>query len=304
MKTITQELRQQVIYLSRWFTSRKLAATLGIGKSTVNRILKEERRNLPKILFLDVETAPEVAATFSRFDANLTQNHILREGNWLIAASWEFRNTGDNRLYSAIVTPEEAKISNDYNVTWELQRAVNQADIVVAHNAKGFDMKILKARLAANALGPHKAVKVIDTLTIAKSMKFPSNKLDSLAYSLQLGRKTTNSGIPLWIGCINGDKESLKTMKQYNRDDVSLLIEVFDQLQPYNTNTPNFGIYSDDDKVRCTHCGSADVAFTGELVYTNVGQFAEVQCNACGARSKNRQNIASKSKRKKQLGKA
>lgn len=304
-------------------SSRAIAEELGISKTSVNEtynrwsqgILTNDypdgeleyqeignqffRERGPRILFFDLESTPSIVATFGRWKQNIGTESVLREGGYLLSACWKFY--GDENVTRMVLTPEEAKAGDDVRIVCGLFEAFEQADIVVAHNAVKFDVPLFKTRLISNNMPPPKAVKVVDTLQIAKTLRFNSNKLDSLGNYLNVGRKIETTGISLWIRCMNGDKEALESMVTYNEQDVVLLENVYKKLRAFDKRPANAGHYYHDEHSRCPVCGSDEVEETGNVVYTAVSSFAEVVCNDCGHRSRTRQALNSKHDRAKLL---
>jgi hypothetical protein len=62
---------------------------------------------------------------------------------------------------------------------------------------------------------------------------FPSNKLDYVAQKLDVGAKVKHSGFSLWLRCMDGDKKAWKEMKEYQIQDVNLLVDLYDILLPW-----------------------------------------------------------------------
>lgn len=257
-----------------------------------------KHKKKPKILFLDVESTPDVAVTFKRFKANMSQEHILQEGGWLLSIAYAF-NEGE--VISSSLTPSQACANDDSQLVAELWCAIEEADMIVAHNLDRFDMPLFKARCVINGFAPPKRVKQIDTLKLAKQMKFQSNRLDSLGYVLGEGSKIKHSGIDLWVKCMEGDLTSLQAMEEYNRQDVVLLRNVYHRLKAFDNNHPNAALYTEGDEVACRVCGSHDVRATANQIQAGSSLFSEVICNDCGARSRLRQGNTSKDKRKSLL---
>jgi hypothetical protein len=199
--TIQQLLEMKVIGLS----SRVIAKELGISKSSVNDIWNKfkatpmlqydpedvafvKKKNGPKILVFDTETAAATALTFGRFKVNLSQDNILDNGGWILCACWRW--LGEYETHRIYLTPEEVLAKDDSRIIAKLFELYEEADAVLAHNSLGFDAKVVNARALYNNFPPLPKVKVLDTLALAKKqLKLPSNRLDSIGEFLGLGRK-------------------------------------------------------------------------------------------------------------------
>lgn len=308
---LSPEIVQQIIELKNYgYSSRKIAAILNIGKTTVNdnlsKIAKETpalnqiQKSKPRVLLFDLESTPSIVAAFGRWKVNIGTESVIREGGYLLSACWKY--LGDEEVTKVVLTSEEAFLGNDSRIVCALFEAFENADIVIAHNAKKFDVPLFNTRLLANGMPPAKPVKVVDTLQIAKkNLKFNSNKLDSLGHYLGVGRKIETTGMSLWLRCMDGDEEALQDMLTYNEQDVILLEKVYLALRAFDPSPANMGHYFNDYEHHCPACGSTDVDESGNSVYTPVSQFAEVVCNSCGHRSRKRIALNSKEKRSKLL---
>ena len=286
--------------LDEGMSSREVAFALGISKSTVNNYRHKgtsDPSRKPKILLFDTETAATIAAAFGRRDINLTQSHVIKHGDWLISAAWKF--LGDKEVQGSVVSSKDAIVGNDFTVVKALYEAFMQADIVVAHNLNKFDMKMFKARLLMNGFtSMPKQVRAVDTLRIVKSQfRFASNKLDDLGDLMDIGRKKEHVGIKLWIDCGDGVESALQDMLEYNKEDVTLLENLYLVVRSFDEQAPNLAVYYNDDLARCRVCGSSHVHSTGNLVYTNLSAQEEIKCDNCGALSKTRKNVLTKEKR-------
>lgn len=299
----TTEIKQEIILLAKeGYSGRQIANMLGLSKSGVNNVLAKRYGRKPKILFFDVETAPSIAATFERYNVNLTPSHILEEGGWIISASWSWLE--QTTISSICVTPEEALSRDDNRVVEALVEAINEADIIVAHNGDRFDIPVVKTRALVNQIRTLKSIKSIDTLKIAKKLRFNSNKLDALGHYLGAGRKVATTGISLWIKCLEGNREALKTMVTYNKQDVQLLKDVYTEIISYDPSGINLGLYYDDGHEHCPTCGSTELSLTGRTIKSGLSVFEELQCDDCGRVSRRRTPINSKTHRKTILAKA
>ena len=294
-------------FASNGYSGRKIATLLGLSKSGINDYLKNLSAGLfkskskdgPRILVFDLETAAALAYAFGRFKVNLSQDNIHTEGGWILCASWTWLGSG--KVESMHLTPTEVVTQNDSRIANKLWELFEQADAVVAHNSKGFDWPVLQARTLYHDLPPLPTVKVLDTLLLArKYLKLPSNKLDSIGEYFGIGRKNSTGGIKLWADVQSGDAQAMKTMVEYCKQDVELLLGVYLKLRALGTagSAFNAGLYYNDDLLRCGTCGSTSIESTGRTAVTSVNAFDEYRCNDCGAVHRSRSNNLSKSKRK------
>lgn len=285
------------------FSSRDIANVLGVGKTTVNnrinKLKSEESKSNMRMLFLDVETRPDIAVSFTRFKANMTQDHIIEEGGGLISIAWQFGQHGD--LNGMVQTADEAIENDDYELVKTLVDQIEDSDIIVGHNIDQFDLPVIRARAVINGLRPPKLVKTVDTLKIARTMKFQSNKLDSLAQVLGVGEKHRHSGISMWVGCIRGEESSLEEMLKYNLIDVEILVKVYNKIRSFDPKAPNAGLYNPSEELACRVCGSHNVLPTGSTVKTGVASYTEYVCTDCGARSRDRKIVIPSEHRKSLL---
>ena len=122
---------------------------------------------------------------------------------------------------------------------WEL---LNEADCVIGHNIRQFDLKWIWTRFAFYKMKMPSNFKVIDTKIESKKYLYtPSYSLNNLADYYGLGQKVEHTGFKLWKDCIAGNRKAWKLMLKYNRQDVVLLEKVFNKLRPLNPNWINLG---------------------------------------------------------------
>jgi uncharacterized protein YprB with RNaseH-like and TPR domain len=239
-----------------------------------------------KILFIDIETAPDLAWVWGVYQ----ENAIAIKEHWYVisfAAKWRgadkitvkglpdykgYKNGSDN----------EKKLLKDI---WEL---LDEADVVVAHNGYSFDIKKLNARFIDQGYTPPSPYKIVDTKRDLKSIAaFSSNRLNWLCKQLGIGQKTMqHQDWSLWEGCINGDKSSWKKMKEYNRHDVVLLEELYLIIAPW-IRQPNANLWNLDGQIRCVNpaCGSTKLQSRG-TAKTLTRVYRRFQCQECGTWSR------------------
>jgi len=264
------------------------AVELGKAYSTVERYDREFRRRdreenevqQKKVLLFDIETTPMQAYVWSMWKNNINKGQLIEDWCMLCyAAKW----LGEDDIYLASMRQDpgyEPGLLDDYAVCCSLHALLDEADIVVGHNAARFDVKKANARFLQHGMKPPRPYKVMDTLTVAKRhFKISSNRLDFIGKFLGLGKKLDHQGFDLWTGCMAGDDECWDTMERYNIQDVVLLEQVYDALAPWDNRHPC--INTDHSVSRCTVCGCKDMSADGE-VYTAVSTFTAYQCDSCG----------------------
>lgn len=231
----------------------------------------------PRILFLDIETAPIVATTWSLYPKSLSHENILKDW-YIICAAWKFSDE------SKVQSSEINSTKTDKNVCIDLRTAISKADIIVGHNSDKFDLKKLNSRLIYHGLKPLPLVPTVDTLKeVRKIAAFTSNRLDYLSKVL-IGKGKIKTEYNLWLDVIKGDKKALKKMVVYCKVDVERLEGIYNILRPYMKAHPHIGVLSGKDRLcSCNKCGSVKLKKNGIRVTAAGLKKQEIQCMACGS---------------------
>lgn len=245
----------------------------------------------PKIVVLDIETASIQAHVWGLWQQNVGLNMIKED--WRIL-SFAAKVLGEDEIQyvEARVPNQERKL---LRAVW---RVLNDADIIVAHNGKKFDIKKINARLIAHGLPPYSPIKIVDTLLEVKRVAaFTSNKLEYLTGLLTTEKKLKHGKFPgfeLWRECLAGNPEAWDEMREYNIQDIVSLEELYIKLRPWMAEHPNLGNYEDgtDDTPVCPKCGGTHMHKRG-VQRTQVGQYQRYQCTDCGGWSRGRKMLLS-----------
>lgn len=261
------------------------------------KLKKSKKFKVPNILFLDIETVPMKAYIWARWKQNIYLDQTISE--WYILC-WSAKWLNKSKIYSGCLTPEEVSKEDDKRILGDLWTLLDQADIVVAHNGKKFDIPKINTRLIINGYIPPSPYKQIDTLDVAlRHFKFSSNKLDALATYFGIENKD-HTDFNLWVKCMKGDKKSLEYMLNYNIKDVLILEQVYIKLRPWIKNHPSSGLYTDLQNT-CSICGSSNIILDEHYIYTNVNKYRVVRCLDCGGLSKIKEPVIPRYKNKKNL---
>lgn len=260
---------------------------------------KEEINTTAKVLILDIETAPIRAYVWGIWNQNISPNQI--ESDWFCltwAAKWLF----EDKVYSGKLTPKEVKSQNDGRIIKGVWRLLNEADVVIAHNAEKFDIPKLNSRFVLNMMHPPLPYQVIDTLKhIRRQFGFTSNKLDYVNKLLNLERKQDTGGFELWEKCINGDGEALAKMESYNVTDVKILEETYLRMRAWIKPHPNIGLFILDAHERCPSCGSNELNEEGKEYVTSANKFVVFRCGNCGSTGRRRKSTLTVTEKRNNL---
>lgn len=250
----------------------------------------------PKILLLDIETAPIIGYVWGLWENNVALNQI--KSDWHILA-WSAKWLDDkNIMYDD--QRGEKNIEDDSRMLKGIWEFLDECDIVITQNGKAFDVKKLNARFILNGMQPPSSYKHIDTKLLAqKHFGFTSNKLeymtDKLCTKYKKRKVRKFIGFELWSECLKGNIKAWDEMKKYNIYDVLSLEELYKKLIPWD-NSINFNLYSRDNVTRCT-CGSANFQKNG-FFYSPSGKYQRYRCGDCGSEIRDKENLLPKDKRK------
>jgi DNA polymerase elongation subunit (family B) len=226
----------------------------------------------PRILLFDIETSPNLAYVWGKWE----QNVISFKKEWEML-SFAYKWLGEREVYC--VTRQDHKDEKDLiKPLWEL---LDEADIVIAHNGDSFDNKKVRAKFVEHGLKPPSIYKTIDTKKIAKAnFQFNSNSLNDLGTTLKLGNKIQTGGFDLWLKCMAGDKKAWAQMAKYNKQDVVLLEKVYNKLKVWDPRHINLAAYT-AEKSNCPICHSPNIVNRGYSC-TRTMQRPKRVCKDCG----------------------
>lgn len=259
----------------------------------------------PKVLFLDIETAPMLGYVWSLWDQNVGLNQIYKD--WYIlswAAKWEHE--------SKVMYEDQSKapnMENDKQLMKKLWVLLDEADVTVTQNGIRFDHKKINARMIEHGMKPPTPYETIDTLRIAKKhFAFTSNKLEYMCSKLNKKYQKLTSGnrqyvgFELWKACLANKKSAWAEMKRYNKLDVLALEELYNLLSPWEARINRLK-YTEKTLHACNNCGSDKIKKNGNC-YTSRGKYQQYTCLSCGAHFRDNKNVLSKNKRGSMLYKA
>jgi DNA polymerase elongation subunit (family B) len=223
-----------------------------------------------KILFLDIETSPNLAYVWGLWQQNVSINQMVNSTEVIcFGARWY----GQRKVHFSSVHHD-----GKAGMLKAIHELLDEADAVVGWNSAGFDMKHLRREFIENDMLPPSPSKDIDLMKVARQQfKFPSNKLDYVSQKLGVGKKVKHSGFDLWVNCMAGDEKAWREMKKYQLQDVNLLVDLYEKFLPWIKVNPN----KSWDLEACTNCGSTNLHARG-LSRTVSAAYQRYQCQDCG----------------------
>lgn len=241
----------------------------------------------PKVLFFDIETAPNLSYIWAQYE----QNALAHEQEWYMLC---FSYKWDHQSRVKVVAQPDFDAfkedpTDDSGVIEKLWDLLDEADVVIGHNLDKFDIRKANARFVQLGLGAPSPYKTIDTLKLARRyFMFNSNRLGDLTKLLGLGHKEATGGFQLWMDCMKGDDKAWRKMKKYAKQDTALLPSVYEALRPWMRNHPSMNLISQDPNA-CPVCGADEENLMKRgYRYTKVSVFQQWYCSECGSYSRTR----------------
>ena len=235
-----------------------------------------------KILFIDIETSPNLAYVWGLWKQNVAVSQIVDSTDMLC---WAARFHDGKMVYRA---------RHNKGFLERLWKMMDTADVLCHFNGKKFDVPHINREFLQADMLPPSPYKQIDLLHVARAtFRFPSNKLEYIAQKRGMGQKVEHEGFKLWTRCMAGDRAAWGRMRAYNEEDVELLVRLYDKLQPWIRTHPNMGLFQTSDGAVCMNCGEETLIKRG-YAYTSLSKFQRYRCTECGKWQRGRTNLASR----------
>lgn len=240
----------------------------------------------PRIVTIDIETAPITGYVWGLFDQNVGLNQI--KADWaILSVSWKY--LGDPKVH---YVDNRGDPMNDAAVTSIIWQILDGADIIIGQNVQKFDVRKINARFLHYGFLPPSPYKVIDTMRQAKRVAmFTSNKLEYLSAELTDVPKSKHKDFPgfeLWLGVLADNPKAWNAMQEYNEVDVMATEKVYLRLRPWDKQHPSLAQYHEDTGMEnCPRCNSTELTKQGFKV-TTAGRYQQYKCSGCGGWSTSR----------------
>lgn len=266
--------------------------------------MNKKFRNGPKILIVDIETAPLIAHVWAIWDQTIGLNQVVKDWHMLSwCAKWLEPGPYAKSDKSVVFKSQKGKkdVSDDKQLIQEIRDLLDEADIVLTQNGIRFDNRKINAKCLEYGIKPPSSFRHLDTKVIfQKHFDLPSYKLEYLTNKFNKRYKKLKHnefpGHDMWTECLKGNPRAWDCMEKYNKYDVLALEELWHVVSAWDTSI-NFAWYSDKIEDTCS-CGSHKFLPKDKYHYTNAGKYQKYVCAECGREVRSKQNLFSTEKRK------
>lgn len=254
---------------------------------------------MPRILFIDIETAPVIIAAWPPlYETNAIW---IERPSYILgfSAMWAWQKRP--KWYSLPDYPSFKKnIHDDKALCGDLHRILSECDLVVAQNGDKFDLKMIKGRCWLNNYPPLPRSPSVDTLKIMRSeFKLDGYGLDAVGRARGFGGKRPNTGKDLWRDCTNGVLSAFGEMGRYCNVDVIRLAQLYHDIKPFAKSHPNLSVIT--ERPGCPVCQSRRVQQRGFNI-ARTRKTPRLHCQSCGHWFSGIKNESARTKGRRRVG--
>lgn len=232
---------------------------------------------IDKLLILDIEISPSLAAVWGLWKQNINLPNLLGESEIMcFSAKW---HGSKETIYKS--TFHDGK----EDMLRALHALLEESSAVVTYNGNRFDLKIINQEFLFANMHPPKPYHSVDLLsTMKRRFRGTSNKLDWWLRRLQIGQKLETGGAALWIDCMKGDAKAWNTMKEYNMEDVVQTENLLNRVIAWIPDMPAVAptISKEGDVIPTCACGSTHIQRRGYKTTASGMHYRQYQCQKCG----------------------
>lgn len=232
-------------------TTRRWANKIELG------LMKSNIVNPSKILIYDIETSRIPAMVWWTGKQYVGHDQLKGEGKIIsIAYKW----LGEDKIH--ILTWDENQC--DRQMLIEFLKVYNKADMIVGQNNDRFDNRWINARAMKHQLYVNTYVRSFDIQKEAKRLfRLPSYSMKYMTQFIGVETKMEHEGIKMWdkiqFGTPEEQKEYLKKMCDYNRQDIVATEEMFLYFRKYMGHKTHFGVLNGEEKWTSPVTGSKNI---------------------------------------------
>lgn len=224
----------------------------------------------PRILVIDIETAPAEMRGWGMYNQNFGVNQITAHP-YILCVGYKFVGERDTFCLTNWDMSQEEMLQKTLDL-------IKEADAIVSKNGIKFDIPWIRTELLKYKLKPLPPLTHIDLEKAARGyFRFHSNKLEYILQYLGFGGKLEHEGFGMWNKVMAGHEPSRRKMVRYCKVDVKQTERLYKEMLPHIENHPAIRAVG---ATGCPKCGSKHTKKDG-FRYTKCFRIQQHQCNDC-----------------------
>lgn len=226
----------------------------------------------PKILVLDIETAPAELYGWGMYNQNFGVSQI-KKPPYILCVGAQWLGQPNVQMYTRWDMGEEAMLR-------KVQELITEADALVGKNSERFDLPWLKGEFVRLGIpNPPPTTHIDLEKTCRKEFRFLSGKLEFIAPFLGVGDKMDTGGFELWAEVMKNNPVAQRKMVRYCARDVRITGKLYKKIRSFIPNHPHMGF---TPKRECGCCGSSKV-HVSKWRRTKAMRIQQLHCQSCGS---------------------
>lgn len=225
------------------------------------------------VLMFDIETVPALVATYHTSKQTISEDQIISDP---FIASIQYKWLDEDKVH---VLMADLKKADDKAILKEFIKVVDEADWVVYHNGDSFDWRWVQQRIAYHRL-PRLAPKMsTDTMRECKKhFKLLKYTLKYCCKYFKVSGKLESGGFKQWVALLLKDQSTIKEFKEYGKQDVISLQDLFLRILPYISKKPS--LKQDLNDFQC-ECGCTNYTKNGTRLTAAGVKQQQIRCKNC-----------------------
>lgn len=226
----------------------------------------------PKILVVDIETAPAELYGWGMFNQNFGVSQVKAYPYILCVGAW-WLGDRDVMMFSKWEHGTESMLQS-------IADLITEADMIIGKNSERFDVPWLMTEFLKHGIKMPPPTTHLDLeKTARKNFRFLSNKLEFIVEYLGVGKKMDTGGFELWEKVMSGNEAARKKMLRYCARDVKITGKLYRKMRGFIPNHPHMGF---TPKKQCGACGSSHV-HVSKWRRTKAMRIQQLHCQSCGS---------------------
>lgn len=241
----------------------------------------------PKLVYWDLETLPQPRQVYDRLPSIGAWPGRTLKAELQTIMCFAYKIEGMKKAEVINVWDTSDDIHDDSALISMAYDILIDADEIVTHNGKSFDMKHLNTGLLRWGMPPLPKINHLDTKILAKrGLGLYSNSLDAVSNFFEVGQKIHWANKwSTWTKFAFGEdtKKDRDLMAKYAKMDVEVLQQVYKKLRPFATEAVNRNHFTDGKN--CPTCGSKNIHRNG-VRRSKTKTYQRYLCGDCGSTSR------------------